>query len=588
MRIQNLAECIGVLVAACPGVAYGWLYYKELELVKRCALTLNHNNTKEFTNLSEGALDELKWWDSEILSVKNKIRSSNYDLEIFSDASTTGWGATCGTREAHGWWTAAERQMHINYLEIKAAFFALKCFASSISDKQILLRIDNITALAYLNKMGGIKHRDLNNITKETWEWCRSRQIWIFAEYVASKENPADKGSRITNPDTEWELANFAFRELIQKFGNPTIDLFASRTNRKCDRYCSWDRDPEALSINSLTINWKGEFWYAFPPFSLIARLLKKVREEGSTGILVVPYWTGQPWFPEFKRLLISNLIHWQPSNNLLLSPCRKMVHPMASSLTLVSGIVSGKHCFLRSAIASINSFDTSESPLITRFFKGVFRLRPTISKYNSTWDTDIMLRKLKGWSPIEILDLQKLTIKTVMLVALGSAFRAQSLALMQMKDITAHSGGVEVRITNLIKTSRAGINQPRVFFPFFNDKDLCVAHTLLFYIEATNSIRGEKERLFLSFKKPYGEICSQTISRWLKLAMKEAGVDDKYKAHSTRHASSSKAAIKGVELKVIKDAAGWSERSSTFFKFYKKPIDSSEGRFAKAVLSQD
>lgn len=31
ISIQNLADCIGVLVAACPGVAYGWLYYKELE-----------------------------------------------------------------------------------------------------------------------------------------------------------------------------------------------------------------------------------------------------------------------------------------------------------------------------------------------------------------------------------------------------------------------------------------------------------------------------------------------------------------------------------------------------------------------------
>ena len=53
IRIQNLAECIGVLVAACPGIAYGWLYYKQLELVKRNALYLYQNNTKKWTKLSK-------------------------------------------------------------------------------------------------------------------------------------------------------------------------------------------------------------------------------------------------------------------------------------------------------------------------------------------------------------------------------------------------------------------------------------------------------------------------------------------------------------------------------------------------------
>lgn len=49
LSVQDLAESIGVLVAACPAVAYGWLYYKELELVKRNALNLFKNNPNNFT-----------------------------------------------------------------------------------------------------------------------------------------------------------------------------------------------------------------------------------------------------------------------------------------------------------------------------------------------------------------------------------------------------------------------------------------------------------------------------------------------------------------------------------------------------------
>ena len=94
--------------------------------------------------------------------------------------------------------------MHINYSEIKAAFLGLRAFFKNCSNKQILLRIDNITALAYINKMGGIKYRSLNYITKKLWEWCRDRDIWVFAEYIASSDNLADEGSRVTNVDIEW------------------------------------------------------------------------------------------------------------------------------------------------------------------------------------------------------------------------------------------------------------------------------------------------------------------------------------------------------------------------------------------------
>ena len=102
----------------------------------------------------------------------------------------------------------------------------------------------------------------------------------MFAEYVASGANPADKGSRINILDTEWELASGAFQDICERFGQPSIDRFASRINHKCEKYCAWERDPDAFAINALTISWKDEFWYGFTPFSLIPRILKKIKEE--------------------------------------------------------------------------------------------------------------------------------------------------------------------------------------------------------------------------------------------------------------------------------------------------------------------
>ena len=54
-----------------------------------------------------------------------------------------------------GPWVPLERSHHINYLELLATFLALKTFATNTHNQAILLRLDNVTAMASLNRMGG-------------------------------------------------------------------------------------------------------------------------------------------------------------------------------------------------------------------------------------------------------------------------------------------------------------------------------------------------------------------------------------------------------------------------------------------------
>lgn len=274
--MSDLLSLIGTLVAACPAVKFEWLYYKELERIKWLQgpiLSCDKNKTIKLTNL---ALKDLDWWNQKFLTTTNGIRTLNFDNEIFSDASTSGWGAICNGRSAYGLWNFSERNNHINFPELMAAFLALKSFAREDKDCQILLRIDNIVAISYINKMGGIKYTYLNEITRSIWEWCIDRNIWIFAEYVASKENPADKESRICNIDTEWELADDAFNAITREFGNPEIDLFATRINKKFEFFCSWQRDPEAYRINAFTMNWSNFFLVCVSPIRTHNKGFKK------------------------------------------------------------------------------------------------------------------------------------------------------------------------------------------------------------------------------------------------------------------------------------------------------------------------
>lgn len=140
------------------------------------------------------------------------------------------------------------------------------------------------------------------------------------------------------------------------------------------------------------------------------------------------------------------------------------------------------------------------------------------------------------------------------MLLALGLAFRIQSISLIKINNIKSCKQGVDIRIHDLIKTSRPGSTQPCTWFPFFDEKpQICIARTLVYYLEKTRTIRRNSKNLLISFKEPHNPIGRQTISRW--------------------HASTSKASQAGLDINSIKKAAGWSERSSTFAKFYNRPV---------------
>ena len=42
-------------------------------------------------------------------------------------------------------------------------------------------------------------------------------------------------------------------------------------------------------------MDWRSHYFYAFPPFSVIANCLQKIEQDQSTGLLLVPLWTTQP-----------------------------------------------------------------------------------------------------------------------------------------------------------------------------------------------------------------------------------------------------------------------------------------------------
>lgn len=212
--------------------------------------------------------EDFKWWINIFSDPEqsNIIRSDVAALEIFSDASLTGWGASCGAYRTHGWWSEEDKTYHINFLELKAVFHALRCFASDLQNCQILLRVDNTTAITCVNRFGSIQYPHLLTLAKQIWSWFESRNIIIFASYIASIDNTiADQESRLISIDTEWSLSEETFLQISARFGSFDVDLFASIINAKCTSYVSWFPDSGAIANDAFTLSWSDEKFFAFP-----------------------------------------------------------------------------------------------------------------------------------------------------------------------------------------------------------------------------------------------------------------------------------------------------------------------------------
>ena len=66
-------------------------------------------------------------------------------LQVFTDASSEGWGAHLGDFTASGSWSVAESRLHINFLELKAVLLALIRFQHVLQGQIVLVATDNTT-----------------------------------------------------------------------------------------------------------------------------------------------------------------------------------------------------------------------------------------------------------------------------------------------------------------------------------------------------------------------------------------------------------------------------------------------------------
>jgi len=278
------------------------------------------------------------------------------ELSLFTDASLSGWGAHLdrGDSSIKGVWTVEESKFPINHLEMMTVILAVRAYLPKFRGKRVSLFCDNATVVAYIRKQGGTRSGALCRMTWELLQFCAQEGIVLVPRHIPGRRNIlADQLSRMGKlVQTEWTLHMDVVSQLCLLWDSPTVDLFATRLNKRLPLYISPLPDEDALEVDSLAASWDGLNAYAYPPISLIQHVLNKVSTSQVRVILIAPCWPNQAWFPVLLELLTDlprRIPNWE---RLLWHPIGRVYHQTPSFYNLhawrLSGMASEREAFQR------------------------------------------------------------------------------------------------------------------------------------------------------------------------------------------------------------------------------------------------
>jgi len=223
VSIRDLARFVGKTSASTKAIWQAPLHYRAIQAMINSVSGVEPSLVSKVSRfnvtlqLTAQAMKDLRWWmalDRGTLMVSTLLPRTP-DLIIESDASNIGWGARQGEVRTGGRWSRTESSNHINHLELLAAFLAVQYFAKGKSNITIQLKLDNITAVSYINRMEGTHSQPLCNLAISVWDWSLQRGIYLIAEYLPGKQNViADMESRTMRDRCDWMLTPNIFNRI--------------------------------------------------------------------------------------------------------------------------------------------------------------------------------------------------------------------------------------------------------------------------------------------------------------------------------------------------------------------------------------
>ena len=214
--VRQFMSLIGLLTATEKQVHLGRLHMRPMQWHLKNNWRVPESLEKVIP-VPKSLHPHLRWWleESNVL-LGQPLHPLKHALQIFTDASKESWGAHLDEHTARGTWSLPESKLHINHLELKAVFLALKEFRTLVCNKTVLIATDSTTVVAYINKEGGMKSGSLCALLWRILSWCTRQQVTLKARHIPGRLNMiADKLSRLGQTiQTEWSFHPDVFQAI--------------------------------------------------------------------------------------------------------------------------------------------------------------------------------------------------------------------------------------------------------------------------------------------------------------------------------------------------------------------------------------
>ncbi len=267
VSVGTCRRLLGLMAAASPVLPLGLLrmrpflwWMKELRLHPTVPAT-------RLIRVSRSCCRHLLMWrDPVFLQSGVRMGAIHHRHMITTDASMTGWGAVFEGRPASGEWKEEFLFWHINCLELRAVFLALKYFLPVLGGYHIIVRTDNMAVVSHINRQGGSRSRTLDRLARHLLLWSQDKFLSLRAVHVPGVLNlAADFLSRQKLKPGEWMLNRQTVSQIWDLFGKAEVDLFASQESSQCPLWFSLNF-PTTLGIDAFAHPWPNVSLYAFPP----------------------------------------------------------------------------------------------------------------------------------------------------------------------------------------------------------------------------------------------------------------------------------------------------------------------------------
>ena len=406
---RRMASLIGMLKHWAPYIIRGRLSLRSLQHWISNRWQQSHARWNARITLDQEFTSQLTWWTRPERTGGVPLHPPTPSQDLYTDASTTGWGGSLGTSQASGTWTAEESGLHINQLEMLAVLYAGQQLREHLTRRITRVHIDNSTTVAHLRKEGGTRSWPLTRLTSRVLKWCDKHRVILVPVHIAGIRNIlADSLSRRGQlQGSEWALSPHEVDRIFNQTGWPSTDLMATAANRVVKQFISPIPHPDALGVDVFATRWPEGTLYLFPSNS-----------DGPQDVTANQRETTPPLTPSSVDVPGPNILPGPPGPFIIGTPTGRQIQGItvaASSRTLTHYFSHPAGTVQPGPVGNLPPASSNRLDAITNILRAkgvaepVIRLaaRPqrnsTAHTYSGQWENFVSFCRGKNWKPFGV-----------------------------------------------------------------------------------------------------------------------------------------------------------------------------------------